>query len=51
MVFSLRFLLLLRLLLCGSCFANLLPLRVINVNILMATSGSPAMPGRRAPLR
>jgi len=51
MVFSLCFLLLLRLqlliLLCCSCFSAFLSLEVKSINCLMATSGSPALPGRQ----
>ncbi|MGD8165354.1 hypothetical protein [Pantoea sp. FN0307] len=47
MVFSLRFLLLLRLLLCSCCVTGLCSLKVKGINTLMATSGSPAPPGRQ----
>ena len=50
-VFSLCFLLLSVLLLCCGCFSGLQTLKIKSINSLMAPSGSPALPGRRAPLR
>jgi len=50
-VFSLCFLLLSVLLPCCSCFSGFLSIKVKSINSLMAPSGSPALPGRRAPLR
>jgi len=44
-VFSLCFLLLI--LLCCSCFSGFLSIKVNVMNIMMATSGSPALPGRQ----
>ena len=49
-VFSLCFLLL-SVLLCCSCFSGFKFLKVKSINSLMAPSGSPALPGRRALLR
>ncbi len=49
-VFSLCFLLL-SVLLCCSCFSGFLFLKVKDINSLMAPFDSPAVPGRRAPLR
>jgi len=49
-VFSLCFLLLF-ILLCGGCFSGFLILKVKGMNSLMASFGSPALPGRRALLR
>jgi len=51
MVFSLCFLLLLIPVLRCSCFSGFLSLKVNGINSLMAPSGSPALPGRQAPLR
>ena len=50
-VFSLCFLLLSVLLLCCSCASGFLSQKVKSINSLMAPFGSPALPGRRAPLR
>lgn len=50
-VFSLCFLLLSVLLLCCSCVSGFRSLKVKDMNSLMAPFGSPALPGRRAPLR
>ncbi|MBN1091068.1 hypothetical protein [Pantoea sp. 1B4] len=46
-VFSRGFLLLSVLLLCCSCFSCFLSIKVNVMNIMMATSGSPALPGRQ----
>jgi hypothetical protein len=46
-VFSLCFLLLSVLPLCCSCFSGFISLKVNVMNIMMATSGSPALPGRQ----
>ncbi|MDH2069931.1 MULTISPECIES: hypothetical protein [Pantoea] len=46
-VFSLCFLLLSVLLLCCSCFSGFISLKVNVMNIMMAPSGSPALPGRQ----
>ncbi|MEN4564247.1 hypothetical protein [Pantoea agglomerans] len=46
-VFSRGFLLLSVLLLCCSCFSGFISPKVNNTNIMMATSGSPALPGRQ----
>ena len=51
MVFSLCFLLLLIPVLRCSCLSGFLSLKVNGINSLMAPFGSPALPGRRAPLR
>jgi hypothetical protein len=37
--------------LCGRCFSGFLILKVKGMNSLMASFGSPALPGRRALLR
>ncbi|MFL1818368.1 hypothetical protein ACHY48_16125 [Pantoea agglomerans] len=46
-VFSLCFLLLSVLLPCSCCFSGFISLKVNVMNIMMATSGSPALPGRQ----
>lgn len=46
-VFYLCFLLMSVLLPCCSCFSGFLPLRVNDINSLVAPSGSPALPGRQ----
>ncbi len=50
-VFSLCFLLLFILLLGCNCVTSFFSPEVHYINIMMAPSGSPALPGRRAPLR
>ena len=50
-VFSLCFLRLFIPFLYCSCFSGFLSIKVNSINSLMAPSGSPALPGRRAPLR